>query len=67
MNLMINGKETELPETTRYVSELLDLLNINSKRVAVEVNEEIIAPEIFEKTIVQDKDCIEIVSFVGGG
>jgi sulfur carrier protein len=64
---MINGKETELPETTRYVIEVLDLLNINSKRVSVEFNEEIIAHEIFEKTTVQDKDCIEIVSFVGGG
>ncbi len=64
---MINGKETKIPETIRDVREVLDLLNINYKRVAVEVNEEIIAPEMFDKTLVQDKDCIEIVSFVGGG
>ncbi len=64
---MINGKETKIPETIKYIREVLDLLNINYKRVAVEVNEEIIAPEMFDKTLVQDKDCIEIVSFVGGG
>ncbi len=36
-------------------------------RIAVEVNEEIIPKSQYESTLLQDGDCIEVVSFVGGG
>lgn len=37
------------------------------KRVAVEINGEIISKSLFAETTVQDGDRIEVVSFVGGG
>jgi thiazole synthase len=35
--------------------------------VAVERNREIVAPEAYDKTELQEGDQLEVVSFVGGG
>ena len=37
------------------------------KRVAVELNGEILPKTQYESTVLQDGDSVEIVSFVGGG
>lgn len=37
------------------------------KRIAVERNEEIVPKAQYGSTVLEDGDCIEVVSFVGGG
>jgi len=47
--------------------QLLELLNVKIRMAAVEINGHIITPELFEKTVLNEWDVVEIVSFVGGG
>jgi thiamine biosynthesis protein ThiS len=49
------------------VSDLLALLEIDSRRVAVEHNLTVLKRATFESTVVNEGDAIEIVNFVGGG
>jgi thiamine biosynthesis protein ThiS len=49
------------------VQELLERLNIDSRRVAVEHNKVIVKRAAFAATLVGDGDTVEIVNFVGGG
>ena len=49
------------------VSDLLARLEIDARRVAVEHNLTVLKRAVFETTLVQDGDSIEIVNFVGGG
>ena len=68
MNLNINGQIKEFSEEITTLGDLL--LNLNIKkldRVAVEINRKIIDQSSFNETSVNPDDCIEIVSFVGGG
>ena len=61
----ING--TELDVAGKTVSEYLATTSFCSKRIAVECNGEIIFKSQYDVTILKDGDCLEIVSFVGGG
>jgi thiamine biosynthesis protein ThiS len=49
------------------VQELLERLNIDPRRVAVEHNLVIVRRAAFAATLVGDGDRVEIVNFVGGG
>ncbi len=64
--MIINGEERSF-ENDLTVLELLKELNIDKERVVVEVNFEIVPKESFESTVVNDRDKVEIVAFVGGG
>lgn len=67
MNLKINGEEKSVPDSIETVNQLLEFLGIKPQRVAVEANGDIIVPTLFSTTSINENDCIEIVSFVGGG
>ena len=58
----VNGKETE---NCKSLSVLLE--NGGRDRIAVEINGEIIKKSDYDKTVLNDGDKIEVVSFVGGG
>ena len=66
MKVTINGEETELSSAIT-VTALVESLGLTSKRVAVEINRDVLARERWNETTVQDRDHIEIVQFVGGG
>ena len=66
MHVTING-EREALEREMSVSELLADRRIESRRVAVEINEDIVPRKTYADTLVRDGDRIEIVTFVGGG
>ena len=66
MRITLNGEPYELDEPIS-VADLLVKLSIDSRRVAVEHNLEILRRPLFEDTLVHDGDRIEIVNFVGGG
>ena len=66
MNISLNGEQREFPDRIT-VHELLELLQIQHQRVAVERNEEIVKKASYDETIIADGDRIEVVSFMGGG
>lgn len=66
MNVTINGEPREIPEGLT-VFALLAHLELNTGRVAVERNREILPRDQWESTPVAAGDVFEIVHFVGGG
>ena len=65
MNIALNGESRSV--SVKTVKELLESLDIDSKRVAVELNMEILPKADYVTRTIADGDRIEIVHFVGGG
>ncbi|MEC4674109.1 MAG: sulfur carrier protein ThiS [Nitrospirota bacterium] len=66
MTIQLNGERRTLNEPVT-VGALLRSLNLQSDKVAVEVNLEILDKQEFEARGLQDGDQVEVMSFVGGG
>jgi thiamine biosynthesis protein ThiS len=66
MRINLNGEPHDLAGPMS-VTELLESLEIDSRRVAVELNITVVKRAAFDTTIVRDGDQVEIVNFVGGG
>ena len=66
MRITLNGEPYELDQPLS-VAELLQKLEIDPRRVAVEHNLVILRRHAFTATLVGDGDRVEIVNFVGGG
>jgi thiamine biosynthesis protein ThiS len=66
VRITLNGDPYDLDQPLS-VQELLERLNIDSRRVAVEHNKVIVKRAAFAATLVGDGDTVEIVNFVGGG
>jgi thiamine biosynthesis protein ThiS len=66
IQIILNGKSHNIKEKTNITS-LLETLSLSEKKVAVEINEEVVAREIYDKKILSEKDRVEIVHFIGGG
>ena len=62
----INGVEESVENGTTIFS-YLDSKGYNKASVIVEYNFTILKSELWEETTINDKDNIEILSFVGGG
>lgn len=63
--IKINGENVICEK--KSIAEYLKNSDYNIKRIAIELNGEIIPKSQYDLTIIQDGDEIEIVSFVGGG
>ena len=66
IKIKINGKVKSLVNDYR-LSNLLKNLKIPIKKVAIELNQEIIDKKKINKIYVKNNDKIEIVHFIGGG
>jgi sulfur carrier protein len=66
MQIRLNGEPYEGPEVMT-VAELLERLEIEAPRVAVELNLDILPKTEYAATQLKDGDELEIVHFVGGG
>ena len=64
--ITLNGESFELDQPLS-VDELLQRLEIDPRRVAVEHNLVILKRHAYAATLVGDGDRVEIVNFVGGG
>ncbi len=64
--MIVNGKKVEKGELNT-VYDLLKSLNINSKRVVVEINKKIVNSCDYNEILLNHEDVIEIIAFVGGG
>ena len=66
IEIKINGKVI-ITEDNIKLSALLKNLKIPIKKVAIELNQEIIDKTILNKINLKKNDKIEIVHFIGGG
>ncbi len=66
LHLTINGEARTLDDV-RSVADLLQRLGFDRKRVAVEVNREVVPAAAHPAHPIADGDAIEIVTLVGGG
>ncbi len=66
MTISLNGEPHDL-DAPVSVSALLAALDIDPRRVAVEVNSEVVRRALYGETVVAPGDQVEIVNFVGGG
>jgi len=66
IEIKVNGDSHKIVQGTDLVSFLVSI-GIQSKKVAVELNREIIPKSHYQNTILNENDVIEIVHFIGGG
>lgn len=62
----ING-ESKTGYDGMTLPDVLEKEKYDIKRIAVEINGEIISRSLFSETVVHSGDHLEVVSFVGGG
>ena len=61
----VNGNPEDIAGKT--LAEYLATTNYDGKRIATELNGDIVPKSSYADTVLSDGDSIEIVSFVGGG
>ena len=66
MQVVLNGEPRTLPPGTTLAA-LLAQLALAGRRIAVEVNEEIVPRGEHAATVLRDNDRVEIVHAIGGG
>jgi sulfur carrier protein len=64
--ITVNGKEVTLTGPLS-VADYLEQNNYQIKRIAVEMNGDILPKYSYSDTMLKDGDRLEVVSFVGGG
>jgi sulfur carrier protein len=66
MIIILNGEQKDIPDGITVIG-LLEHLNIQHQRVAVERNEAIVKKSSYAETVLKEGDALEVVSFMGGG
>ncbi len=66
INIILNGKSKQL-DSDASITQLLEILALSEKRLAVEVNQQIIPRDDFASHLLQEQDKVEIVQAIGGG
>ncbi len=67
MNLVVNGKETNITDGLT-INELLVEQNVKMPQmVSVELNGQILKRSEFDQTVLKDDDKVEFLYFMGGG
>ena len=66
IKIKVNGKVKTVLNDSK-LSDLLKILNIPIKKVAIELNQEIIDKKRTNNIKLKKNDNIEIVHFIGGG
>ena len=66
IKIKVNGKFKNVNETYKILDLVKDL-KIPLKKVAIELNQEIMDKKNIDKVILKKNDKIEIVHFIGGG
>ena len=66
IKIKVNGK-IKLINRNIKLSNLIKSLNISIRKVAIELNQEIVDKKKLNKIFLKKNDKIEIVHFIGGG
>lgn len=66
MQIIVNGESKDVEQSLSVESFLADL-GVDSRKVAVERNLEIVPKTQFGSTLIEEGDKLEVVHFIGGG
>jgi sulfur carrier protein len=66
MQIRINGTTQSVPQNSTLAA-LIERLALGGKRLAVEVNGEIVPRSTYAARELKDEDVVEIVQAIGGG
>lgn len=66
MQIWLNGESRSMPDDAR-LDELLRQLGLLERRIAVEINGNIIPRSLYAGHCLQPEDRIEVVGAIGGG
>ena len=66
MKIQLNGEGRDIPDNSS-AQDLVDLLGLGDKRLAMEVNREIVPRTAYAQHQLHEGDQIEIVHAIGGG
>jgi thiazole synthase len=66
MRLSINGEIRDVA-SSGTVADLLSMLELDARKIAIELNREIVPRSAYGSTALTENDKIEIVHFIGGG
>ena len=66
MRVTLNGEPRELRDGVT-IADLVGELGLGARRVAVEINLDVLARDDYGRRALRDGDVVEIVQFVGGG
>ena len=64
--IQLNGKKITINQKFSLF-DLLKKYKLNEKKIAIELNGQIITKNMYKKRLVKHNDKIEIVHFIGGG
>ena len=65
MNIFVNGNKERIEPCT--LAQLIDRKKLDAGVLVIELNQQIIKQEFWSTTELQEKDRLEMLSFVGGG
>ena len=66
ISIILNGNNKQISNDTS-ISQLLENLDLSGKRLAVEINQQIIPRSSFGSHKLEEQDKVEIVQAIGGG
>ncbi len=66
MQITVNGKPTDVPDAAT-AADLVEQLGLGGKRIAMEVNRDIVPRSQYPQHRLQPGDHVEIVHAIGGG
>ena len=66
ISITVNGEARELPAPAT-IADLLASIGLDTRKVAVERNMEIVPRSAYADTALSAGDALEIVHFIGGG
>lgn len=66
IELKINGENRQIPKDTS-AEQLVEILDLVGKRIAIEVNQEILPRSQYAAHLFKPGDRVEVVTAIGGG
>jgi thiamine biosynthesis protein ThiS len=66
MRIVLNGREQDI-ESGATIADLIAVSGLHGKRVAIEVNREIVPRSAFDARVLAAGDRVEVVHAIGGG
>ena len=66
MNITLNGEITDIPDQAT-ATQLVAHLQLTGKRIAMEVNKELVLHSEYNEFVLHHNDTVELVHAIGGG
>lgn len=67
MQIILSGKNQNVKESITVAQLIVQEQLETPKHVKVAVNDDFVEAEAFEKTVLQEGDVVEFLTFMGGG